>query len=248
MRLGDGEPDLGPWQSWPEAAVAAEVLRLARAGRQGSGRAGPLVVAVDGRGAGGKSHLSEVLAARIPGAVVVHSDDIAWYHSFFAWNDLLVEGVLDPLGRGQAVGYRPPAWDERGREGSIAVAADCPLVLVEGVGVSRLALRPRLDAAVWVQSDLTEAKRRGVDRDVAGGRERDEVESFWDEWMQEELPFLAADRPWERADLVVCGTPGVLTVPSGSEVEDDDALRRGLDRSGDGEVAGVVQVGVARQG
>ena len=25
--------------------------------------------------------------------------------------------------------------------------------------------------------------------------------------MAEELPFLAADRPWERARLVVAGTP-----------------------------------------
>jgi hypothetical protein len=26
--------------------------------------------------------------------------------------------------------------------------------------------------------------------------------------MSEEIPFLAADRPWERASLIACGTPG----------------------------------------
>ena len=228
--------------------MAQEVLRLAGVARRGSERTGPLVVAVDGRGAGGKSHLSDVLATGIPGSTVVHSDDLAWYHSFFGWDGLLLDGILDPLVRSEAVDYRPPAWDARGREGSIVVAADCPLLLVEGVGVSRVSLRPRLDAAVWVQSDEAEAKRRGVDRDVAGGRERDEVETFWDEWMREEVPFLVIDRPWERADLVVCGTPGALTGVGPSEVEDDHTLRRGLDRPGHGKVPGVVQVGVAGPG
>jgi len=64
-----------------------------------------------------------------------------------------------------------------------------------------------------VQSDAAEARRRGIERDVAGGRERDEVGPFWDEWMEEEVRFLAADRPWERADLVFCGTPAVLSDP-----------------------------------
>ena len=27
------------------------------------------------------------------------------------------------------------------------------------------------------------------------------------DWMTEELPFLAADRPWERATIIVAGTP-----------------------------------------
>jgi hypothetical protein len=31
----------------------------------------------------------------------------------------------------------------------------------------------------------------------------------WHAWMSEELPFLAADRPWERASIIVCGTPQI---------------------------------------
>lgn len=27
------------------------------------------------------------------------------------------------------------------------------------------------------------------------------------DWMAEEMPFLAGQRPWERADLIACGTP-----------------------------------------
>ena len=38
----------------------------------------PLVVGVDGRSAGGKSTVSDRLAA-VTGAAVVHTDDVAWY-------------------------------------------------------------------------------------------------------------------------------------------------------------------------
>ncbi len=117
----------------------------------------------------------------------------------------MAEGILEPLRRGEDVDYQPPAWKPRGREGSIVVPAATPLVLVEGCGISRRALAPLLDAAVWVQSDREEANRRGIARDGGGQAEID----FWWEWDAEEQPFLAEDRPWERADLVVCGTPAL---------------------------------------
>ena len=34
-----------------------------------------------------------------------------------------------------------------------------------------------------------------------------EQEAFWHQWEAEERPFLAAERPWERADAVVDGAP-----------------------------------------
>jgi len=163
-------------------------------------------VAVDGRSAGGKTTVADRLAVAVAGAVVVHTDDAAWHQGFFDWDELLVDGILGPVSRGEDVAFRPPAWVERGREGAIVVPAGAA-VLVEGVGSAREALTPWLDAAVWVQSDADEAYRRGIERDVAAGRNRAEALAFWDEWMAQEVPFLAADRPWERADLVVCSTP-----------------------------------------
>jgi hypothetical protein len=134
--------------------------------------------------------------------VVVHTDDVAWHHSFFDWTVLLRDNVLAPLHQGLAVEYRPPAWEERRRDGAIVVPASCPLVLVEGVGAARTELTMWIDVAVWVQSDMAAAKQRGVLRD---GADQAAV-SFWEEWEAEEIPLLTHQRPWERAAVVVAGT------------------------------------------
>ena len=161
---------------------------------------------VDGRSGAGKTTIATRLAALL-GADVVHTDDVAWEHSRFGWEDLLVDGVLEPWRRGDRVDYRPPAWVTHGREGSVTAGAGVPL-LVEGVGAARASLARLADLVVWVQSDRTLARTRGLARDASyGTRTPAEAEAFWDEWMTEEEPYLAADRPWERAHLVVLGTP-----------------------------------------
>ena len=76
-------------------------------------------------------------------------------------------------------------------------------MIIEGVGVSRRALAPLLDVAVWVQSDFGEARCRGVRRDMrTHGRDEGAALRAWDEWEAEEVPFLLEDRPWERAHVV----------------------------------------------
>ena len=129
-------------------------------------------------------------------------------HSFFDWAGLLAEHVLAPVRAGRSVRYRPPGWVARGRQGAVEVPAGLDLVVVEGVGASRREIAPLLDAAVWVQSDHEEAERLGLARDLAEGANGnlEEVTRFWQEWQAEEIPFLAADRPWERAHLIALGT------------------------------------------
>ena len=211
MDLPDGEPDCGPWRLAP---IADLVPALGR----------PRVLAVDGRSGSGKTTLVERVVATVPGAAVVHTDDVAWYHDFFDWADLLADGVLEPWRSGAAVAYRPPAWEARGRQGAITVPAEAPLLVVEGVGAGRRALAPFLDALVWVQTDRSVATARGLARD--GG----DV-AFWDEWAARERPFLAADRPWERADLVVSGQDVRHDlVEVGCGVPDLPAQLRGLQR------------------
>jgi hypothetical protein len=220
ITLGLGEPEAGPWRVEPLSRLVPQITegRPCPPGR-------PLIVAVDGRGAGGKTTLAERLRALTPGAQVVHTDDIAWWHSRFGWDDLMISGVLEPLLRGEAAHYQPPAWAARGRTGHLDVPADAPMVVIEGVGASRRELAHLIDAAIWVQSDFVEAERRGILRD--GGDE--EAVRGWHEWMAEELPFLAADKPWERADVIVGSSNQIAHNP---EVEVAIATAfEGMDRS-----------------
>ena len=77
------------------------------------------------------------------------------------------------------------------------------VLIVEGVGVTRRALAPLLDATVWVQSDAAEMTRRDAVRVAAG----ETSPAGYATWMAQENPFQLADRAWERATVIVCGTP-----------------------------------------
>lgn len=230
LELPEGEPRFGPWRT---VAVPELLSALGFPGVPGgdTSRRGPFVVAVDGRGAGGKSTLAEQLTAATPDSALLHTDDLAWHEPFFEWSHLLRQ-VLVPLRAGQAVDLRPPAWERMGRPGSLTFPTGLALVVVEGVGASQHDVVDLIDGAVWVQSDRAEAERRGIERDVAQGvnGNREETVAFWFEWMAHEDRFLGADRPWERADVVVLGTPEPGTVGAGDVVVD---LEPGRGRPGD---------------
>ena len=189
MNVGD-EPTIVDWT----AATYADVL-TALCVRQSR----IAIIGVDGRSGSGKSTFAANLATAAAGVAIVHTDDIAWHHSFFDWDELLVDAVLAPVRhQGPPVAYRPPAWDVRGRPGSIDVPDGTAVLIVEGVGACRERLHPWFDATVWIQSDPDLAYRRVVARG-------DDPVEFVDEWTARELPFLAHDRPWARASLVVSG-------------------------------------------
>jgi hypothetical protein len=208
VRLPDGEPRFGPWRVRRIDDLLRDVLPDLLPDR--AGLAAPLLLAVDGRSGSGKTTTARRILDRVPGAAVVHTDDVAWYHAMFDWSALMADGVLAPLRRGEAVAFRPPPWDARARPGAVTVAAGCPLVVVEGVGIGRRDLAAYFDGLVWVQADRATARSRGVARDGGGPAQ----EAFWDEWEAAERPFLAAERPWERAGAVVEGTPALPHDPT----------------------------------
>ncbi len=212
MKLGPGEPAAGPWRVEPIGWVT-DTFAAAHMSVEG-GAERPFIIAIDGRSASGKTTLAEALGNHVPGSVVLHTDDLAWHHSFFDWGELMREGVLEPLHRGEEVSYRPPAWDARGRPGAITVPRGCPAVFIEGAGSARRELMPWIDAVVWVQSDRDRARDLGIARDGGDQAARD----FWDEWMAREDEFLAQDRPWERADVIVAGTGATVTHDSTREL------------------------------
>jgi hypothetical protein len=208
LQLAPEEPEAGPWRAERMTAVIATLTRPGSS-RRTSDRT--VVLAVDGRSSGGKTTLAARVQAAVAGSAVVHTDDLAWWHSRFGWADLLVDGILMPMRRGEPVVFQPPRWAEHGREGSIDVPASCPLLVIEGVGAGRREAAHLVDALIWVQSDLREAGRRSLARVGQPGGPRT-VQDLR-EWMAEEEPFLADQRPWERADLVVAGTPQIPIDP-----------------------------------
>jgi hypothetical protein len=218
LRLAPDEPEASPWRAERLTVVADTVMRLGRGQGAGHSVCGhgvghrPVVLAVDGRSSSGKTTLAARLRDVVSGSAVVHTDDIAWWHSRFGWADLLIDGILTPAHAGRPVSFRPAGWVERERPGAIEVPAGCLLLIIEGVGAARRECAHLIDAAVWVQSDERETERRNLAR-VGQPGESPTVQHMRD-WMAEEVPFLADQRPWGRADLIACGTPEIPFVPA----------------------------------
>ena len=209
LHLASEEPEGGPWRAEPLAAVV-EALTQFGPGRTTGGRG--VALAVDGRSSSGKTALAARLHDAVAGSAVVHTDDIAWWHSRFGWADLLINGVLVPFHRGEPVGFRPPRWADHGRQGSIEVPARCPVLIIEGVGAGRSEVSHLIDTLVWVQANQQEAERRSLARVGQPGGPR--TVGDYREWMAEEEPFLTRQRPWERADMLVAGTPQIPFDPA----------------------------------
>lgn len=205
------EPAAGPWRVEPVEAVTDTFAAAHMGVEEGPER--PLVIAVDGRTGSGTAAVAQTLRAHVPDSVIVHTEDFAWHPAFFGWAEVMREGVLEPLYRGEAVRYRPLAKDEREDHGVVTIAEGCPAVFIEGVGAARQELMRWIDAVVWVQSDRTPASEEGATTPVRPGGEGHAREG----WRAEEDRFLADQRPWERADLIVAG--GAAPLPHDSATE-----------------------------
>jgi hypothetical protein len=97
LPLAPEEPEAGPWRVESLSTVADAVTRPG----PGRGKARrPAVLAVDGRSNNGKTIVAARIRKIMPGAVVVHTDDIAFEHSRFGWADLRTSRSSACLGSG----------------------------------------------------------------------------------------------------------------------------------------------------
>ena len=196
MRLHPGEVEA---TSWRVATLTDLVQHLVQASPGVTRR--PRVIALDGRGGAGKSVLAQRLRAAVPASAVVHTDDVAWNQAYFDWGQVISAGVFEPLRRGQAVDFTPPAWTAHGRASSIRVPADLDVVWVEGTGIIRAELARWIDASLYLQSDLDVQTARLLERDG----DEPAMREHRAQWLEEELPFMAREQPWAAATLVVAG-------------------------------------------
>jgi uridine kinase len=177
---------------------------------------------VDGHAGSGKSTFAGRLARALDSAPVLHLDDLASHTELFDWTGRLRDQVIEPLGRGESARYRPYDWRAR-RFGPPRALPPAPVVLVEGVGAGRRALRPWLAALLWLELPPEQAWARGRTRDGEEQRE------FWDGWIPAERRHFRHDPSRPHADLLV--RPGqegqegyeMLPGPAGTEPQGLDS-------------------------
>ncbi|MBL1087029.1 hypothetical protein JK359_34550 [Streptomyces actinomycinicus] len=162
---------------------------------------GPVrLIGVDGHAGSGKSTFAGRLARALGGAPVLHLDDIASHEEFFAWTGRLRTQVIEPLARGEQARYTPYDWRTRAF-GAPLPLPPAPVIVVEGVGAGRRALRPHLARLLWMELPAEESWARGRLRDGAEQRE------FWDGWIAAERAHFTADASRPHADLLVLQRP-----------------------------------------
>lgn len=159
-------------------------------------RSSPLLVAVDGPCASGKTTLAATLS-EVYSCPVVHADDFFLRPEQRTPERLATPGenmdherletqVLAPLREGRPAVFRP--WDcHSGAFGPEITVPPAPLVVVEGSYCLHPALRGYYDLAIWVCADMETRRRRLLRR---GGQACLDV--FEARWIPPEDAYFAA--------------------------------------------------------
>jgi uridine kinase len=179
---------------------------------------GDVMTGIDGRGGMGKSTIVMKLAAALgPVATVLELDDFFLplsQHPPFVVHEIghlrldELKATLSTLRGGGAASYRPYDWERAELASPRRVRAGC--VIVEGLYALRREIDPGYDLRLWVEGELSQRMERVYARSGDGAtREEARADPFarlWrDEFVPREQAYIEAERPWDRADLVVAG-------------------------------------------
>jgi uridine kinase len=172
----------------------------------------PVMVAIDGHSAAGKSTFAQRLAESV-GAAIVNGDDFYRVMEpgdrtrlgpaqgadlYYDW-ERMRDQALRPLHEGRAARYRPYDWEHNTLMSRTISITPQPVVIAEGLFVARPELDSINDLTVLVVTDPQLRRRRQVDR-------ADASQAWLERWDAAERWYYAHIRPPETFDVVIDGT------------------------------------------
>ena len=185
----------------------------------------PLLVAIDGRDAAGKSMLAKELAAKLrkSGATVIeasidgfHNPRLmrykrgrdspeGYYMDGFNYAALKLL-LLDPLKTGD-LRYKAKAFDYTIDQGIISprISAELDSILIfDGVFALRPELRDYWDYSIYLYIDEEESLRRGVNRNP--GEEEEARRKYQERYIAGQRLYHAEFEPMKHAEIVIDNT------------------------------------------
>jgi len=180
--------------------------------RIGSDRPGPILVALDGRSAAGKSTLAGQVAPLV-GAVVIDGDDFYSGGTAETWDAMSAaekanhcmdwrrqRPVLEKLASGLAATWHPYDWEAD--DGSLAltpvVCESAPVIILDGAYSARPELADLFDLRVLLDAPAVLRSAQLIEREGEGYQE--EWNTRWDEAEQW---YFAKVMPPESFDVVI---------------------------------------------
>jgi uridine kinase len=183
------------------------VVRWLRENDRGRSR----VIAIDGYSAAGKSSFADALASRT-GAALVRGDDfyrvmdederarlapLDGIERYYDWQRMRDE-VLRPLRAGRAAVYYPYDWESGRLAGESVTISALPVLIVEGLFVSRPELQPLIDLSILIDAPPAVRLRRQVERSDASPE-------WLARWDAAERTFFRRVCPPETFEIIVRG-------------------------------------------
>jgi uridine kinase len=163
-------------------------------------------IAIDGRGASGKSVLADHIKKLLPGFIILNGDDyfepvenqIVWG----AFNDKRFKhDVIEPLKHGNSFIYRPYNWRSEPHISERLIS------ITEGFCLERcfsFAFDLDWDLKIWVETPKEMCLERGVARE---SMPHERALAAWrDVWQLAEDAYIQNFNPASKANLVIDGT------------------------------------------
>lgn len=177
-----------------DATTAASVLdrALSTAPTLGPGR----LVCIDGPAGSGKTTLAAEIRESVPGAHVVHCDEMLEGWAGLPGLAASVEALLEPLANGGTGHWRRWDWScDRWAEAHEVSPGG--LLVLDGVGSWSPQIAHLVTVLVWVEARTDVRLARGLARDG------EQMRVHWERWRLDEDALFARLSTRERADLLV---------------------------------------------